>query len=151
VSPLAVKTLRLVEHLHGHLGWLTVASLAHPAIVLRRAQRRAPLAASASTGLALVTSVLGAFVYPEYRVRLKQELFLQAPTLGWCFERKEHLAVFALALACFGWVAHVAAPRFEGAARERVARMAHRAYVAAFVLALLVAGLGVAVAVKTTF
>ncbi len=151
MSPTSLETLRLLEHVHGHLGWLAVASLAHPALVLRRPARRAPLAVALSTGLVVVTAGLGAFIYPEYRVRVKQALFLQAPTLGWCFERKEHLAVFALLFACFGCVAHLASPRFEAASRERLARAAHLAYVAAFGFALVAASLGVAVAVQRSF
>lgn len=144
-------TLRLLEHIHGHLGWLTVVALLHPVIVLRRPARRAPVAVSLATALPLLTGVLGGFVYPEYRVQLKQQIFLEAPGLGWCFERKEHLAVVAISLACAGCIAHLAAPRFPVASRDLVSRAAHRAYVGAFLLALLAAVLGVAVAVHRTF
>lgn len=144
-------SLRMLEHIHGHLGWLTVVALLHPVIVLRRPGRRAPLAVSLATALPMVTGILGGFIYPEYRVRLKQEIFLSSPTLGWCFERKEHLAVFAISLACAGCVAHLTAPRFPAGSRELLSRAAHRAYVGAFSLALLAAALGVAVAVHRTF
>ncbi len=143
--------LRVLEHVHGHLGWLTVVVLLHPVIVLRRPGRRAPLAVSLATALPVVTGVLGGWIYPEYRVRLKQQIFLDAPTLGWCFERKEHLAVFAISLACAGCVAHLAAPRFPVASRELVSRAAHRAYSGAFLLALVAAALGTSVAVFRTF
>lgn len=148
---MTLLSLRMLEHIHGHLGWLTVIALLHPVVVLRRPGRRAPLAVSLATALPLVTGVLGGLIYPEYRVRLKQEIFLSSPTLGWCFERKEHLAVFAISLACAGCVAHLLAPRFSPASRDLVSRAAHRAYVGAFVFALLAASLGVAVAVHRTF
>ena len=132
--------------MHGHVGWLAVAALLHPALVLRRPGRRAPWATGLSTSAVVVTAALGATIYPEYRVQLKQKLFLESPSLGWCFERKEHLALFALTLAATGWVLHAAAPRF-GESRALVERGAHRAYVAAFVLALATAVLGLAVSV----
>ncbi|MDB5220684.1 MAG: hypothetical protein JWO86_8611, partial [Myxococcaceae bacterium] len=30
-----LEATRLMEHVHGHLGWLAAATLVHPAIVLR--------------------------------------------------------------------------------------------------------------------
>jgi hypothetical protein len=144
--------LRLLEHVHGHLGWLTVAALLHPAIILRRPARRARLSVALATAFALVTASLGGALYPEYRARLKQALFLERPDLGWWFERKEHLAVGALGLALAGCVAHLGLDAFaDEAHRALLAKIAHRAYVAAFLLAAAVAVIGVAVATHTTF
>ncbi|CAN5430577.1 hypothetical protein BH09MYX1_BH09MYX1_20000 [soil metagenome] len=148
---MTLALLRLLEHIHGHLGWLAVAALLHPAIILRRPTRRAPLAVSLATGLVLLTGALGATVYPDYRVRLKQNIFLEAPTLGWCFERKEHLAVFAISFACIGCLLHLTTPRFTEPLRPAIAKTAHRAYVGAFAMALMTAILGIAVAVHSTF
>lgn len=148
---MSLFALRILERIHGHLGWLAVIALLHPVIVLRRPKRRAPLAATLSTALALATGILGTTIYPEYRVRLKQAIFLDAPTLGWCFERKEHLGLFAIMFALVGCVAHLAAPSFAKERQELVATMAHRAYLAAFALAALAAILGIAVAVQRTF
>lgn len=144
--------LRVLERIHGHLGWLSVAALLHPAIFLRNPKRRARLAVSLATGFAVATALLGAYVYPEYRNRIKQHIFIEVPWLGWMFERKEHLAVGAVGLALAGCLAHMTLPLFtEEATKRMVARLAHRAFAAAFVLALLVAILGVSVASYRSF
>ncbi len=147
--------LRALEHVHGHLGWLSVVALLHPAIFLRNPKRRAPLSALLSTGLVVVTALLGATIYPAYRDQLKQHIFRDAPKIGWLFERKEHLAVGAVAFALVGCVAHVTLPWVTGDAHaetaQTMARLAHRAFVVAFAFALLVAGLGVAIASYRTF
>ncbi len=68
------------------------------------------------------------------------------------FERKEHLAVGAIALALVGCIAHLSLPIFADAAtKTTVARIAHRSFVAAFLLSLFVAVLGVAVASYKSF
>lgn len=143
--------LRILEHIHGHAGWLTVAALLHPAIVLRNPKRRARLSVALATLFSVTTGALGASIYPHYRLRLKQAIFIHAPTLGWCFERKEHLAVGAIGFALVGCVAHLSAASFEDDLRAALARGAHRAYVIAFALSLVLAVLGVAVATYSTF
>lgn len=149
---MSLGLLRVLEHVHGHVGWLAVAALLHPAILLRNPKRRAPLSVILATALTLASGAMGAFIYPEYRLRLKQQIFIHTPGLGWCFERKEHLAVGALAFAVVGCIAHLSSRRLaDDALRESVARAAHRAYVVAFVLALGVAIFGVAVAATSTF
>lgn len=144
--------LRVLERIHGHLGWLTVAALLHPAIILRNPRRRARLSVSLATLFAVGTALIGGVIYPHYRERLKQHIFIEAPRVGWLFERKEHLAVGAVGLALAGCAAHLSVPLFEDdAIRTTVARMAHRAYVGAFVIGLIVAVLGVAVASFKSF
>ena len=144
--------LRVAEHIHGHMGWLSAAALLHPAVVLRNPERRARLAVSLTTGFVTASGLLGAWIYPEYRSRLRQALFIQAPAIGWLFERKEHLAVGAIGFAWIGCIAHPTARSFEDEAlRQRVSVAAHRAYLIAFVLCLAVASLGVAVATHSTF
>jgi formate hydrogenlyase subunit 3/multisubunit Na+/H+ antiporter MnhD subunit len=142
----------VLERIHGHLGWLSVAALLHPAILLRNPKRRARLAVFLTTLFTVVTASLGAFIYPSYRERLKQHIFIEAPRVGWLFERKEHLAVGALGLALVGCVAHLSLPYFtEEDTQHTVARLAHRAFVAAFVMALVVAVIGVTVASFKSF
>jgi hypothetical protein len=149
---MTVLLLRVLERIHGHLGWLCVAALLHPAIFLRNPRRHARLAVALTTIVVLATGLLGGYIYPEYRNRLKQHVFIEAPRIGWLFERKEHLAVGAIAFAVAGCVAHLSLPVFSDAAtRKTAATLAHRAFVAAFVLALIVAGLGVAVASFKSF
>jgi hypothetical protein len=144
--------LRVLERVHGHLGWLAVAALLHPAILLRDPRRRAPLSVALATGLVVLTASLGAYVYPHYRSDLKQRIFLESPAIGWSFERKEHLAVGAVAFALAGCVAHWSARRFgDEAARRTIARLAHRSFVLAFAFALVVAVIGVAVASYKSF
>jgi len=144
--------LRLLERVHGHLGWLAVAALAHPAILLRNPQRRARLSVLLATALVVTTALLGASIYPDYRGRLKQRIFLEAPTLGWMFERKEHLAVGVLFFSLVGCVAHLGVTLCtEPAARVVVARLSHRAFLVAFVMALVTATIGVAVASFKSF
>ena len=146
VSELA---LRLLERVHGHLGVLTAAALAHPAIVLRRPGRRANLAVGLAAGLPVMTAALGIALYPTYRERLKQGIFIDARGFGYAFERKEHLAFGVVALALCGAAAYVRGR--AGDADPRVARAAHIAFVAAFAMAIATACLGTAVASFRSF
>lgn len=102
---MAFDVLRVAEHVHGHLGWLSAALLVHPAILLRNKGARAHLSVALATGLATVVGVLGAWLYEPYRERLKQPLFNEARWIGLMFERKEHFAFAALALAWAGGLA----------------------------------------------
>ena len=146
-------TARLLEHLHGHLGWLTVAALLHPAFLLRRG-RRAPWSVGLACFVVSLDATLGFLLYPEYRARIRQHLFLEAPRIAWLFERKEHLAFGALALAWAGAAAYIAgqAGDADGADAARLFQRAARlAFTLSALLAALVSGLGVAVAVTRSF
>jgi hypothetical protein len=147
MSPL---DLRLTEHIHGHLGWLSTLALFHPALLLRSRPRRALLAAALATGLVTVTGVLGVCLYPSYRVLLKPGIFASSPVVGNAFERKEHLAMAVVMLAWIGFLAHWAQCRDVRLA-SRLSRIAFVAYAGAAVLATASAGLGLAVAVYRTF
>jgi hypothetical protein len=147
-----VLWLRVLERIHGHLGWLAVAALVHPAIVLRNPKRRARLSVGLTTLMVALTWGLGAWIYPEYRARIKQHIFIELPKLGWCFERKEHLAVGVGVFTLIGCIAHLAGPTFEGeSTRLLMSKLAHRAFVVACGLAITVAVLGVAVASYKSF
>jgi len=141
-----LELTRLVAHVHGHLGWLSVAALAHPALLLRRTGRRAPLATTLASALTVVTALAGASIYPSYREVIKPTLFLEHPALGWAFERKEHLAVAAALFAIAGAIAH----RTAGT-RPALATLAHRSFVVAFVCAAAAGVIGVAVATTRSF
>lgn len=143
--------MRLAEHLHGHAGWLAAAALVHPAVVLRRIERRAPWAVGLSTGLVTAVAVAGALIYGPYRERLRQGIFRASPSVGFLFERKEHLAFAVLALAWVGALSYAAAAVSADDARPPLRRLAHRAYVIAAGIALVVAGLGTTVATFRTF
>lgn len=148
---MSLDTLRLFEHVHGHLGWLAAALLLHPAIVLRRPNRRAHLAVGLATAFVTVGSALGAWLYVAYREHLKQRIFIESRMIGLMFERKEHLAFGALMLAWVGCVAYFAASRAGEPLRTTMRTIAFRAYVGAAALTMIVAVLGTAVAVLKGF
>ncbi|MDP9148378.1 MAG: hypothetical protein M3O36_00335, partial [Myxococcota bacterium] len=106
--------LRLEEHVHGHLGWLAVAALVHPAILLRGPRRRAHFAVGLAVALVSVTGALGVLLYGPYRDRLRQPLFARSAAIGYLFERKEHLAFGAFVFAWAGAIAYAAELRADG-------------------------------------
>ncbi|HEX3774708.1 MAG TPA: hypothetical protein VHV51_09610 [Polyangiaceae bacterium] len=142
--------LRLSEHLHGHLGWLSTLALIHPALLLRKRMRRSLLAASLATALATLTGVLGALLYPAYRELVKPEIFQASTAFGNAFERKEHLAVGVVVLAWVGLVAHFAECRERGVDSGST-RVSFVAYASAATLAVLTGVFGVAVAAFRSF
>jgi hypothetical protein len=148
---LPLDPLRVQEHLHGHLGWIAVAALAHPAILLRRGQRRAHWAVGLAVGIVTLAAALGVWMYPAYRETLRQPIFVSSLTVGYLFERKEHLAFGVVLLAWTGGVAYGATFLADGVVREQLRRAAHRAFVAAAALAVVTAALGTAVAAYKTF
>src|SRR5271166_4972216 len=128
-------TLRIVEHIHGHVGWLSAAALVHPAIVLRR-QLGGAWAVGLSTGLVTLNAAMGVWLYGPYCDLLKRHIFQSSPTIGLLFERKEHLAFGAVLLAWVGAIAHVG----------KLRALSQRAYLIAALLAIAVASLGTIVA-----
>ena len=148
VTTVPFDLARVVAHVHGHLGWLAVALLVHPAVVLRtRGRARAGIAVGLATGLVSTTAAAGAWLYPVYRERVKGELFASAPTVGWLFERKEHLAFGAVLLAWAGAAAYVGSRRADDEVqRERLHVTSRRAFIAASALAFVTAVLGTIVA-----
>jgi hypothetical protein len=108
------------------------------------------------------TAGIGIALYPEYRARVRPHLFDDAPSIGWLFERKEHLAFGALLFAWTGTAAYFAARRAKGAAdagavsasttsTASLGRAAFVAFALSAAMALLAAALGVAVAATRTF
>jgi hypothetical protein len=143
--------VRVVEHIHGHLGWLTAAVIVHPAILLRDRERSAHLSVGLATGLLTLEWALGAWLYGPYRARLQPHIFTDARWIGVMFERKEHLAMGALLLT---WAAASAYAIAIGARDEVGARMrtfAHHAFVIAAALLVVTACLGTLVASYDTF
>ena len=148
---LPLDPLRVQEHVHGHVGWLAALALVHPAILLRRTKRKAHLSVVLATSVATLAGVMGVLMYGDYRDRLRQHLFQQAPTIGFLFERKEHLAFGAIFLAWAGALAYFSATRLEGQPREHLRRAAHWSFVAAAALCVVTAVLGTMVAAFKTF
>jgi hypothetical protein len=148
---LDIDPVRLAEHVHGHIGWLAAIALVHPAILLRNVRRRAHLSVGLAVGMVTTVFAIGCAIYPAYRDRLRQGLFQKSPTVGFLFERKEHLAFGALLLAWAGALAYVGALGVEGEARTSLRKGAHWAFVAAAALAVVTASLGIVVAAYRSF
>ena len=140
---------RWLEHLHGHAGWLSAAALVHPAVLLRKPRRKAPWSVGVAAALTTLVCVAGGLIYGPYRDKLKQHIFQTAPTIGWLFERKEHLAFGALLFAWVGTLAYIAAPR--AGAEVTLKKLAQRSFTIAAAFAIVVAGLGTAVATFRSF
>lgn len=128
-----------------------MAALVHPAFALRRRGRRAHVSVALAVALPSVVSALGAWLYVEYRVRLRPLIFQETPHVGWMFERKEHLAFGALGLAWLAGIAYAASWRAEEPTRAALQRLAHRAFILAAALAFAVAWLGTWVAIYRGF
>jgi hypothetical protein len=151
--PSPIDPLRLAEHVHGHLGWLAAIALVHPAILLRNPKRRAHLAVSLSVLVVTAVGAIGVALYQPYREKLKQGIFQSAPTIGFLFERKEHLAFGVIILCWAGAVAYFAATKGgeTAPARMPLRRFAFWAFVCSTCLALATATLGTIVASYRTF
>jgi hypothetical protein len=143
--------LRIGEHVHGHLGWLAVASLAHPAILLRHDRRRADWSVALAVTLSTSAAALGVWLYGPYREGLRQAIFEASPTVGYLFERKEHLAFGAVLLGWAGAAAYFGASQAAGDVRSRLRRAAHVAFALSAVSALVAAVLGTVVAAYRSF
>lgn len=133
--------LHALAMVHGALAWCGIVALI-ASISLFGVERRGGGAISgsrrraaswllfvgiASTAFAFAT---GAMLHAPFQSRLRQRLFLASSTLGWLFERKEHVAFGALALmgiaTCAAIGEKVARGVEDGVAREmrRVMRIA---------------------------
>ena len=142
--------LRFLEHVHGHIGWLSALALTHPAVLLRRPRRNVFGVAIAATALVTATAALGALLYPSYRVSVKPVLLAATPVVGALFERKEHLGVAALVLAWTGLAALALARRRDAAAAD-LGRLAFVAYAGAAFTAVIAAGAGLIVGAHRSF
>lgn len=146
--------VRLMEHVHGHLGWMSVAVLIHPAIVLWR-KPRADWAVGLAVAFTTLVGGLGVWLYPAYREKIKQSLFIASPKIGYFFERKEHLAFGAIALAWVGALAYFAgrekSSELDPALRDSLRQASRTAFLASASLAFVAATLGTVVATFKTF
>jgi len=143
--------LRIREHLHGHLGWLAVLALAHPAILLRNHRRQAHLSVALAVGVSTLAAALGVWLYGPYRAQLRQPIFAFAPSVGYLFERKEHLAFAAVVLGWAGGTAYFGAVTAGADVRDPMRRAAHWAFVCSTACAAIAALLGTLVATYRTF
>lgn len=154
---MTIEPLKLLAEFHGHLGWLAAAALLHPAILLGRRDVRNPnsklgLTLSLATAFVTAAAISGALIYDSYRQRIRPHLFHESPTIGWMFERKEHLALGAAVLAWAGVLAAVAARREKSDdVGRKLARGSRLAFVVASALASVSAILGTWVASVRSF
>lgn len=106
-----IDPYRLLQHTHGALGVLAAALLIHPAILAFRGRKRAARSLFyAMIGLALAFSS-GLVLYPQYRIRVKPDLFRISSFMGYMFERKEHLAFAAVCMFVTGFALYGLAAR----------------------------------------
>jgi len=148
---LALDLVRLQEHVHGHVGWLAAATLVHPAILLRRVNRRAHVSVALAVAVVTLAAAMGVAMYTRYRDSLRQPIFAGSAAVGYLFERKEHLAFGAVALAWAGGASYAASSWAADELRRPLRVAAHRAFVAAALFASASALLGTIVAAYKTF
>lgn len=106
---MSLVELRWLARVHGVIAWGATAAVLLAAVLAlasaRRAAGRGVVAASAgAVALLSAAAAAGLALDLPYRGRLRQRVFLDdayahAPSLGWLFERKLHLAFGATALA----------------------------------------------------
>ena len=124
---------------------LALVALLHPALMLRRGQplsRGRKLAVLLSTGMVVVTFLLGSSLYPAYRRELKEPLVSEAAEIAALFETKEHIAWLVLTLSLSACCCALVAPRDATGLRKLAALTFFIATVAtliAFVLGTVVA------------
>lgn len=111
---------------------------------------KADFAVGLAFAFVTAAGAMGVCLYPAYREKIKQSIFIQDPRIGLLFERKEHLALGAVALAWVGTIAYLAARgstlNETPSTRDSLRRASHFAFIAAAALAVVVAALGTVVA-----
>ncbi len=118
------------------------------------------LSRSLRVGLEAPTLLTAAFltglaIYPTYRATVKRVLFASDAALGWTFERKEHLAVFALAFAWAGFaLVYSARAAHSGGSpglheQSRFLRLAQWAFLASTIVAIFACVVGGMVSLAT--
>lgn len=123
-------TLHLVARAHAVAAWVATAALVVAIPLQIRARRgRVALAIGAAAAIAITITLagtLGVLLEATYRAKIRQRLFVHSPTLGWLFERKEHLAFGAIVLAWATLSTMVAAQLSRDPARAADLRAAAR-------------------------
>lgn len=154
MSPGAVAT---VARLHAALAWAaTAALLAAPFLARKGAARARPVAIAiraAAVGLLLSAGALGFLLHEPYRAKIRQRLFIDAPGLGWLFERKLHMAFAASLLGVSALAAILAQGRApaDAPSRRGLSRGAALSWGASAALALAASIAGAIVARRAHF
>jgi hypothetical protein len=145
-------TLALLARIHGVAAILSALLLSASVALSRERSRRASWVCTLAAAFATGTAALGMILYPAFGRLIRQSLFLEAPRLGYAFERKEHFAAGAVALAWAGLLAFFAARKATDAeARGLLVRTARVGYLTAFVLAASAGVIGALVANHRSF
>lgn len=87
--------------LHGVCAWSSALLLGWSAAARLRARgvERGPVAATVGAALLGLAAATGFLLEPAFLHGLRQRVFLRSASLGWLFERKQHLSAGALFLA----------------------------------------------------
>ena len=144
--------LRTLERVHALTAWAATAALALAAWLFLRSSSLRRVAGVAAAVLAVVTAGLGLWLHDPYRSRLRQRLFLDAPSLGWLFERKQNLAFAAVLLAASALASQALLARDPGRPGARdLRRAAALGWVASAVAALVASVISAVVARRAHF
>lgn len=117
--------------LHGLLAVLLLGAITHQCIAawapfeqpkptgfIASARRTRPrLYANAVVVLYMLTLLLGALIYPEFRVEVRSRFDLEVPAASGSFEIKEHFAAIGLGLLPAYWYSWRPGTRFPGTSR----------------------------------
>lgn len=100
------------------------------------------------TAVVLVTATIGmgAYLYGPFREGVRQPLFAEARSMGWLFERKEHMAFGAGVCTWAAALAHLGSCRARGPLRTSLRSWARWGYAVASVFAIAAAACATVVA-----
>ena len=101
----ALAWFALLERVHGHVAWLGLVLLLHPVVSLSASKQPRPytrFTAELAATLLTVVTLIGWWIYPDYRSLVKSDLLSHNTTALWAFEAKEHLAWMSWLLAVSG-------------------------------------------------
>jgi hypothetical protein len=145
------RAFQLVGIVHGSLGAAMLALLVLSAWLELRGERESFGAGLLVCSLfQLLQAGVGLALSSHYEGRLRRLLFLRSPSLGWWLERKEHLAIGAIALTWCALAAHGAALRASETQQVGYRRAARQAAWGAVILSFLSFSIGVVVAAEMT-
>jgi len=136
---------------HGSFGAAMLALLVLSAWLELRGERE-----SFGAGLVVCSAfqvlqaAVGLALASHYEGRLRRVMFVRSPSLGWWLERKEHLAIGAIALTWCALAAHLAAANAQGAQQAGYRGAARRAAWCAAGLSFVSFAIGVVVAASMT-
>jgi hypothetical protein len=108
---MSLEALRSLARLHAWTAWLATLALGIAALLHARGRRGSSAMGAIAAALVLATSAIGLAMHDGYRARIRQKLFIASTTLGWLFERKQHLAFGATLLAVSATASSFAALR----------------------------------------